>query len=214
MPAMPPCWSVRNHASGKPKSREFPQTGFYTNNLQLDLQSEEFVLQLAAGDETAIAQFVRYFGRLIGYKLRMRSVEPELIDEVRQETFIRVLFALRKDGGLRDHTKLGAFVNTTCNHVLSEHFRRSVKTLTLSTDSHDAPSDGADAEQGLLLRERDRQVRDVVNRLPVRDRKVLEAIFLQERDKDEVCAEFGIDRNYLRVMLHRAKQNFRQKFEN
>ena len=37
----------------------------------------------------------------------------------------------------------------------------------------------------------------------------LKAIFFEEKEKDEVCREFGVDRGYLRVLLHRAKQSFR-----
>jgi RNA polymerase sigma-70 factor (ECF subfamily) len=37
----------------------------------------------------------------------------------------------------------------------------------------------------------------------------LRAVFLDERDKDEICTELGVDRDYLRVLLHRAKASFR-----
>jgi RNA polymerase sigma-70 factor (ECF subfamily) len=52
-------------------------------------------------------------------------------------------------------------------------------------------------------------VRHVLNGLNERDRSLLQAVFLEERDKDEVCTEFGVDRDYLRVLLHRAKASFR-----
>ncbi len=42
-----------------------------------------------------------------------------------------------------------------------------------------------------------------------RDRRLLREVFLEERDKDEVCNDFGVDREYLRVLLHRAKQSFK-----
>ena len=42
-----------------------------------------------------------------------------------------------------------------------------------------------------------------------RDRRLLREIFLEERDKDAVCQDFGVDRDYLRVLLHRAKQAFK-----
>jgi RNA polymerase sigma-70 factor (ECF subfamily) len=45
--------------------------------------------------------------------------------------------------------------------------------------------------------------------LPERDRRLLLSVLLEERNKDEVCAEFGITREYLRVLLHRAKQSFK-----
>jgi len=48
--------------------------------------------------------------------------------------------------------------------------------------------------------------------LPPRDSSLLYAVFIEERDRDEVCREFGVDRDYLRVLLHRAKQEFKTAF--
>jgi RNA polymerase sigma-70 factor (ECF subfamily) len=45
-----------------------------------------------------------------------------------------------------------------------------------------------------------------------RDRRLLREVFLEERDKDEVCRDFGVDREYLRVLLHRAKQAFKSLY--
>jgi RNA polymerase sigma-70 factor (ECF subfamily) len=52
-----------------------------------------------------------------------------------------------------------------------------------------------------------------LEQLPVKDRQLLRAIFLEEKEKDQVCREFGVDRDYLRVLLHRAKNNFRVFYE-
>jgi hypothetical protein len=48
-----------------------------------------------------------------------------------------------------------------------------------------------------------------IHQLPERDRRLLQSVLLEERNKDAVCAEFGITREYLRVLLHRAKQSFK-----
>ena len=45
-----------------------------------------------------------------------------------------------------------------------------------------------------------------------RDRFLLKAVFLEQRDRDEVCREFGVDREYLRVLLHRAKREFKTEY--
>jgi RNA polymerase sigma-70 factor (ECF subfamily) len=42
-----------------------------------------------------------------------------------------------------------------------------------------------------------------------RDRTILRAIFFEEQPKEEVCRRFGITRDYLRVLIHRAKEKFR-----
>ena len=48
--------------------------------------------------------------------------------------------------------------------------------------------------------------------LPAKERQLLEWLFFEERDKDEICRTLGIDRNYLRVLLHRAKQRFKAEY--
>jgi RNA polymerase sigma-70 factor (ECF subfamily) len=52
----------------------------------------------------------------------------------------------------------------------------------------------------------------VLDDLTEKDRRLLREVFLEEKDKDEVCRSFGVDRNYLRVLVHRAKQNFRARY--
>jgi RNA polymerase sigma-70 factor (ECF subfamily) len=56
------------------------------------------------------------------------------------------------------------------------------------------------------------KVREILLDLEPRDRSLLKAVFLDERDRDEVCREFGVDRDYLRVLLHRAKQEFKTEY--
>jgi RNA polymerase sigma-70 factor (ECF subfamily) len=56
------------------------------------------------------------------------------------------------------------------------------------------------------------KVREILLDLPERDRLLLKAVFLDERDRDEVCRERGVDREYLRVLLHRAKQTFKTAY--
>ena len=43
----------------------------------------------------------------------------------------------------------------------------------------------------------------------VEDFQHIVAMFLEERSKDEICREFGVDREYLRVLVHRAKNRAR-----
>jgi hypothetical protein len=42
-----------------------------------------------------------------------------------------------------------------------------------------------------------------------RDPDLLRAVLLEQKDKDAVCRAIGVDRDYLRVLLHRAKDKFR-----
>jgi RNA polymerase sigma-70 factor (ECF subfamily) len=81
-------------------------------------------------------------------------------------------------------------------------------------DGHETeiPETPVDVAAALESREMQDKVREILEAMPERDRRVLREIFIEERDKDEVCRDFGVDRNYLRVLLHRAKQVFRTTY--
>ena len=88
-----------------------------------------------------------------------------------------------------------------------ETFRRD-KRLTELPEG-EIPSGQAGAESGLLSDERRDLVRRALNELPAKDRELLQRIFLDEHDKDVVCEEFRVSREYLRVLLHRARIRLR-----
>jgi RNA polymerase sigma-70 factor (ECF subfamily) len=69
---------------------------------------------------------------------------------------------------------------------------------------------GACVEWELVNEEQGRQMRSLIKGMRSKDRSLICAIFLDERDKDEVCREQGVGRAYLRVLLYRAKKRFRQ----
>jgi len=170
-----------------------------------------YVEKLRAGDAHIEGHFVNYFSELIRLKLRSRLNSKEAIEDVRQETFKRVLTLLRGKGGLRQPDRLGPFVNSVCKHVLFEHYRSQKRTEATIDHEVEATIAGREPSALSLLEAKDteRVVRQILNQLPERDRRLLQSVLLEEHNKDEVCAEFGVTREYLRVLLHRAKQSFK-----
>ena len=75
------------------------------------------------------------------------------------------------------------------------------------------PDKVLDLEGMLITKQSSEQVRRILEEMPQRDRDLLRRIFLEEKDKDAVCQEFGVDREYLRVLVHRAKDKFRILYE-
>jgi RNA polymerase sigma-70 factor (ECF subfamily) len=185
------------------------------SGLQFHAFDAEYLELLCAGDPRTEAHFVSYFSELIQLKLRSRLNSREAIEDVRQETFARVLTAVRSDAGVRNAERLGAFVNTVCNNVLLEHYRSRSRTQPIG-DQEDTsiPSQKPDALSGLMTKDAQRLVSQILGGLAERDRKVLKLVFLEECNKDEVCRELGVDREYMRVLIHRAKKSFKSLYEN
>ena len=167
-----------------------------------------YLERLAAGDPAVEQHFNEYFGELIFIKLRSRQYSRSTIDDIRQETFLRVFQALRREG-IRQPERIGAFVSTTCNHVVME-FSRAGSRITYTDETPDTPDNGVDSERALLDRERRSLVRTLLTKMSRKNQRLLTAVFLEERPLDEVCGEFGIDRNYLRVLLFRARTQLKQ----
>jgi len=169
---------------------------------------DEYVRRLIERDPETCAHFHSYFGELLLIKLRKRLDTMQAIEDVRQDVFLRTLDKLPE---LQDGRKLGAFVNAICNHVLFERYRINTKSGELARAHVDAATTTT-IEDELVLEERNVMVRRVLDRLKPRDASLLRALFLEEGTKDDVCKQFGVDRQYLRVLLHRAKEHFRSAF--
>jgi RNA polymerase sigma-70 factor, ECF subfamily len=176
---------------------------------------DEYVRRLRDGDRLTEDHFVSYFTPILRMKVRSRLRRPEAIDDVVQETFFRVLKNLRGAGGreIRDGRRFGAYAARVCDNVILESNRGDKRTQ---------PIDDADLvnlitretrEDELINEQRQACVRRLVSGMKTRDGQILTAIFFSERSKAEACQEFNVDQGYLRVLLHRAREKFREAWE-
>jgi RNA polymerase sigma-70 factor (ECF subfamily) len=170
-----------------------------------------YIQRLVAGDPETERHFASYFGELLWIKLRSRIRSPQLLEDVRQETFLRVLRNLR-NSGLEHPERLGAYVHSVCHNVMLEAFRKESRFTEIGEEGAAMIDQRAGAEEKYVTRERKEQVDAVLKELPEKDRELLMAVFIREMDKDVVCRKYGVDRSYLRVLLYRARTRFRAVF--
>ena len=177
--------------------------------MELFVFDDDYVRRLREGDRDTENHFHAYFRALLLLKLRRRLPSMDAIDEVRQRVFVRFFEHL---GELREAKKLGAFVNSICNRVLMEYYRAEGRTEALTDEAEQIP-DSSDAAAAFDSARNVELVRRVLADMAIkdpRDSDILRAVFLDEDDKDEICRRYGVDRAYLRVRLHRAKEKFKE----
>lgn len=172
-----------------------------------------YVDRLRNGDPATEHQFFAYFDSLLHIKLRVRAIGTHKVEDLKQETFARVIAALRKEGGVRQPERFGAFVNSVCKNVLLEYYRSLGKSHQMDDTHEEIPDKILDLERMIVSKQCVELVRKILSELPIRDRDLLRAVFLEEKERDTVCREFGVDRNYLRVLLSRAKDKFKTIYE-
>jgi RNA polymerase sigma-70 factor, ECF subfamily len=172
-----------------------------------------YVERLRNGDAATEHHFFVYFEKLLHIKLRSRVISSDKVDDLKQETFIRVIAAVRKEGAVRQPERFGAFVNSICNNVLMEYYRTLGKNQQMDETHAEIPDKVLDLEGMMVSKQSSEHVRKILSGLPARDRDLLRAVFLEDKDKDAVCRDIGVDRGYLRVLLHRAKDKFKAVYE-
>lgn len=170
---------------------------------------DEYVRRLRGGDRWTEEHYFRYFKLFLTLKLRGRGVAPADVDDVIQEVHSRVFKELRGQGGPRDGHKFGAYVNSICNHVVQESARKQRDTKELE-DVFPAEDD---ALKDLITKETRQRVHRTLASLGQRDSGILRAVFIHEGDKDRICSKFNVTREYLRVLVHRALEKFRDEYD-
>jgi len=168
------------------------------------------VKRLKDADPETERHFTAYFGELLLIKLRARLRSVQAVEDLRQETLLRVLTALRLKQSLQSPESLGAFVNSVCNNLLLEWSRSQSRGQPTAFEHFELRDEQMNAESALVTEERKQQVRRVLEELPQKDRELLRLIFCHDVDKAEICRRFRVDREYLRVLVHRAKARFRR----
>ena len=181
--------------------------------MELYLFDVEYVQRLRDGDSPTEDHFVGYFRQLLRIKLRARYLATDAIEDIQQETFIRVFRALRSESGIHHPERIGAFVNSVCNNVLQEHYRAQGRNLSTEDTEADPPDKILNLEKLVIAEEVNEQVREAVKSLAPRERDLIRKVFFEEMEKEEVCDQLGVSRDYLRVLLHRAIEHLREVLE-
>jgi len=182
-----------------------PKIGFQFHSFD-----RNYLKRLASRDPDTEQHFSGYFGDLLLLKLRVRVRSPQLIEDIRQETLLRVLQIVRRNG-VEHPERFGALVSAVCNNVILELLRGETRSEGWEV-GFDPLDETIDLDKPLITLETRRQVETVLNELPAKDSEILRMIFLQDCDKADLCSRFEVTDEYLRVLLHRAKSRFRKMY--
>jgi RNA polymerase sigma-70 factor, ECF subfamily len=166
----------------------------------------EYLARLKEQEPETERHFVNHFTSVLQSRLRFRLRSRQMIDDVCQETLLRVIVHVRKGTAIE---RLPAFVHAVSKNVLLEAFRGQRKHPIADEDLPDLPDVRIDFDASLVSAQRQKAIAQILAELPEKDRRILQRLFLDEADREQICAELEVDSEYLRVLLHRAKTRFR-----
>ena len=170
----------------------------------------EFLRRLAARKPDATARFSTEFPRVLQAIVRVRAAgrPSDFVDDVVQDTLRAVLEAVDA-GKVREPEHFRSFVMGVCENTLRRHLHERGRHPQAPADAPE-PLAGDNPEAQTSAREALAAVEVALGSLTPRDRSLLEQMLLFGADKDEICKQFGVTREHLRVLFHRAKQRFKE----
>lgn len=167
----------------------------------------EYLRRLKEREPATERHFVSYFTPRLHVKLRQRGFSLTVLDDIRQETFFRVLTAVQNNTVLYPE-RFGAFVASVCDRVILESYRDIVRNQHLDVEAMDVPDSQASLESVVLLKEKRQIVAQILDQLSPKSRNILRALLYEQLTREELCTRFGVTSDYLRVLLFRAREEF------
>ena len=131
------------------------------------------------------------------------------VDDLVQETLAR-FFRAEQRGQIRNTEEFGAFINGVCRNVILE-YRRRQRREPLADPEVPIPDSGVRPEAEVF--EMRNAIDHSLDELAERDRAILRALYLEGREKDAICRQWGMTDAQFRVVLFRAKERFRRAYE-
>jgi RNA polymerase sigma-70 factor, ECF subfamily len=178
-------------------------------------RGSELVSRIRAGDHQAEAELIECYKLVVMSIIRREVGDATLADDLYQESFCIILEKVRR-GDVREAEKLSGFVCGVARNQVIRHFQRTARQRDLAETegavsiSHPAPNQ----LEKLLQREKDDIVRQILKAMAnERDMQVLFRFYLAEQDKNQICADLGLTSMQFNLVIHRARERYRELYE-
>ena len=166
--------------------------------------AELLVIRCQLGDRAAFDELIgRWHTRLWQYARRITGSE-EAADDAAQEVWLRVL---RGIGGLRDATRLRAWLFGIARRVLMDRLR---DRYTAAMESPLEAADFSAAEPPDVAADDVERMEAEIARLPVIDREALVLFYLDGLSLNDIAEIAGVPVGTVKSRLHRARRTLRQ----
>ena len=168
----------------------------------------DLVARIQSGEQNAEAELYERYGPRVFYLALPRTHSREDAEDLRSETLLRVLSAIR-NRQLREPGALARFILRTLDNVVLEAARRESRARLAASQQSDPRTH---VHEHFL----DDHVKDAIEGtlkgLKPRERDFLRLYYYEELSKEEIALRIGIAGERVRLLKSRALKSFRERF--
>jgi RNA polymerase sigma factor (sigma-70 family) len=168
----------------------------------------ELVQRIQDGVESAGEDlFEKYAGRV--YYLALRELRSHAdAEDVRAETFLRVLKAIRSQQ-VRSPDQLCSYILGVARNVILESLRSPHRAAS-EREVPDLAMPEPEAELGEDVKQ---AIKVTIHRLKPKEREFLRLYYYEDLPKEEIARRIGIGEERVRLVKHRCLKSFREIYE-
>lgn len=173
------------------------------------MTDEELALALQRGDRSSLTPLVeRYYDPLLGYLYRLMNGDRMLAQDLVQETFLRVLRAIRQ---YQHPRPFRPWLYAIATHIARSHYQRAdTRRTLLLEDDFDPPDDADPPDAGVIARQDAQSVAAAVATLPEDQRETLILFYYQALSYQEIAAALeipiGTVKSRLSISIRRLRE--------
>ena len=171
----------------------------------------ELVAGVQQGDSSAEAALYEKYSARIYFLALSELHSKEDAEDVRAETFLRVLQALRQNQ-LRSADSLGSYIVGTALNVVREHVRQKSRTRQLDDTLIELVGERS-LETAFIDSEAIRALEVAARKLKPREREFLRMHYYEELPQEEIARVLGVKQERLRLIKSRALKRFREVYK-
>jgi RNA polymerase sigma-70 factor (ECF subfamily) len=178
----------------------------------------ELAARVLAGDEAAAARLVEDYSRMVGTVIWRTTGDDRAVEDLAQETFLRVFRALGRFDG---RGRLSTWIYTIASRVAVDHLRRDARRRAEAPmvalgpssreDAREEAADGPGPEDELARKEIRGIVHQELERLPEGYRLALVYTAIEGLDYPAVAAMMGIPLGTLKTYVFRGKKMLKDR---
>ena len=166
--------------------------------------------QIQRGDPTAESLIYEKYSARIYYLALSELHSRADAEDVRTETFMRVIQAVRK-GQIRSPDSLASFIVGTAHNVIREGFRQKRRSDHLSQIEMERTA-ARSPDPFFLDPQVKLAIQQVIERLKPRERAFLRMYYYDELPAHEIARRLGLKPERLRLIKSRALKHFREVY--
>jgi RNA polymerase sigma-70 factor (ECF subfamily) len=175
------------------------------------LADSQLATSIAQGNRAAEGALYEKFSDRIFYLALSERCSRDEAEDVRAETFLRVIRLLR-DGKLQKPESLASYIVGIALNVMREHRRHRAATASLSERENEIAGDES-PDTSFLDKEVAQSLAEAAAQLRPRERDFLRLYYYEELSKEEIAARLGIKEERLRLIKSRTLKRFREIYD-